>query len=356
MDYNNKNNSGKKFIPMDYNPKKQLRKEFIYMNHNSKKHLRKEPISMDYNSKKNNNTQDAFGHVMMKIMRDKNISGTAKLIYSYLCAFANSKTGECYPSLSTILEELNISKNTFYRYIKELEDKKIIERKQHKNRPTIYKLLNHEIQKVTKFGHRTIDNNITNDINISIEPSESEKYLAQNKYFTYRQKKAILKTAKGNIQKAREIERHIFGAKKTAIKNKTIDFKHIPLIAWINKISKYLSKANNKTKYLFNALTNEFKEYFNAETIVDTNKTYRNKAKKVIRPEWEEVEKKEIEEATEEEKEELLQKLADLRAGNYKTKEKEEKITEIEEDKNAKEKWLSKLEQLRCKNTPLKFS
>lgn len=310
---------------------------------------------MDYNSKKIQKIQD---------ITDVKVSAAAKGVYLYIVG--KCKDGiECQLILKNILDELRVSENSFYKYVNELESANLIERTLRRNRPTIYKLVidddtpDNEDENDSTTKSVDINNNITNDLNtndlyISIDPSE--KYLTQNKYFTYHQKKAILKIAKGNVKDAREIERHIFGAKKTAIKNKMIDFKKIPLIAWINKISKYMTKANNKAKYLFNALTNEFKEYFNADKTIDTNKTYRQKAKKVIRPEWEKVEKKEIEEATQEEKEELLQKLADLRAGNYKTKEKEEKITEIKEDKNAKEKWLSKLEQLRCKNTPLKFS
>lgn len=274
------------------------------------------------NDKKQDKEFKPFGHIMQEVSR-ADISLSAKGVYLYIAGFCGNK-GECYFSLSTALKELHISQNTFYKYVKELEDAGILEREQRKNKATIYRLIDHKLPKddnskndTSKFEDRKRDikNNNTKDVYNSIVTvkDEKEEYLTQNKYFTYKQKQAILKITKGDVDKARKIERHIFGAKKTAIKDEYIDFKQVPISAWIRKICRYIKKANDKRKYLFNSLINEFKEFFGKD-VQDTNNSYRPKAKKVIVPEWEEAPKKEIEEASEEEKENLLAQLAALRA------------------------------------------
>lgn len=64
---------------------------------------------------------DGFGMVASLIMRDKRISTTAKALYSYLMTFSN-KTGEAWPTTNRILEEMNLSKPSFYKYRDELRD------------------------------------------------------------------------------------------------------------------------------------------------------------------------------------------------------------------------------------------
>lgn len=64
---------------------------------------------------------DGFGMVASIVMRDKGISTAAKALYSYLMTFSN-KTGEAWPTTSRILEEMNMSKPSFYKYRDELRD------------------------------------------------------------------------------------------------------------------------------------------------------------------------------------------------------------------------------------------
>lgn len=64
---------------------------------------------------------DGFGMVASLIMRDKRISTTAKALYSYLMTFSN-KTGEAWPTTNRILEEMNLSKPSFYKYRDELRN------------------------------------------------------------------------------------------------------------------------------------------------------------------------------------------------------------------------------------------
>lgn len=92
-----------------------------------------------------NENNHAFGHVKQSIMRNTTLSLEAKSIYAYLSSFADNESGECFPSLETILTELNISKNRFYKYLKELEAAGIIERKKRKNASTLYKIINHVV-------------------------------------------------------------------------------------------------------------------------------------------------------------------------------------------------------------------
>ena len=66
--------------------------------------------------------EKGYGNVAKLVMIDKTISVGAKALYSYLCSYAFGK-GEAYPTVERIMQELNISENSFRRYRKELEDK-----------------------------------------------------------------------------------------------------------------------------------------------------------------------------------------------------------------------------------------
>lgn len=272
----------------------------------------------------------AFGHVKQEVTRDNSISLEAKAIYAYLASFCG-KDGSCFPSLETILEELNIGKNRFYKYVKELEDAGILERKKRNQKSTIYKLIDHvfsffkkeqlpqieeeQLPQIEAHNNNNFNNNnntIDNSIDYVDEQSDSDKYLNSNKFFSRKQKEALFYLAGKNVEKAKELEKTIFATKKIAIKDKQVNFKELPIIDWIKKIKEYASrkKVINKSQYLFSALVNEFKEYL-CPSVSNSHKPKQNK--KVIRPEWEEAPKKETQEATEEEKANLLAQLAALR-------------------------------------------
>ena len=289
------------------------------------------------------NFNGACGSVEQRVLRNKSISKTARLIYSYLCSFTDPETGECFPALSTILDELDMSKTTFYRYIKELEDLNLIRRTQRFGQSTVYKFI-HYLQKFkerrqeqepstkntvdqkvaipvdqkvdTEHKQLNINNNtIDNSIDYVDEQTESKKYLNSNKFFSRKQKEELFYLADKDIDKAKKLEKTIFATKKIAIKDKQVNFKELPIVDWIRKIKEYANrkKVVNKSQYLFSALVNEFKEYL----CPSVNNSYQPKhSKKVIIPEWEETPKKEIKEASEEEKESLLAQLTALRA-NY---------------------------------------
>lgn len=273
----------------------------------------------------------AFGHVKQEVTRNNSLSLEAKGIYCYLASFCG-EDGTCFPSLETILKELNIGKNRFYKYIKELEDAGILKRQKRNQKSTIYTLVDHvlsffrkepvpqieeeQLPQIEAHNNNIINNNnntIDNSIDYVDEQSDSNKYLNQNKFFSRKQKEELFYLADKDLEKAKELEKTIFATKKIAIKDKQVNFKELPIIDWIRKIKEYASrkKVVNKSQYLFSALVNEFKEYL----CPSTNNSYKAKSnKKVIVPEWELNPKKEIKEATEEEKAELLAQLAALRA------------------------------------------
>ena len=69
--------------------------------------------------------EKGYGNVAKLVMVDNTISIGAKALYSYLCSYAFGKD-EAYPTVERIMQELNISENSFRRYRKELEDKSYI--------------------------------------------------------------------------------------------------------------------------------------------------------------------------------------------------------------------------------------
>lgn len=81
--------------------------------------------SVDIKLESDSILEKGYGLISRDVMRDKNISLGAKGIYCYLNSFAGSK-GVCYPSLELIRLEMNLSKNTLNKYIKELKETGLI--------------------------------------------------------------------------------------------------------------------------------------------------------------------------------------------------------------------------------------
>jgi DnaD/phage-associated family protein len=69
--------------------------------------------------------ENGYGLIAKKVMKDSDLSLSAKAIYSYLCSYAGNETS-AFPSVKLIKYELGISKDTFYKYMKELTDKSYI--------------------------------------------------------------------------------------------------------------------------------------------------------------------------------------------------------------------------------------
>jgi len=68
-----------------------------------------------------------FGIVSYDIITSPEITPQAKGLYSLLACYAN-KNRTCYPSISRLADELNVSRRTVDRLIRELKTKKAISR------------------------------------------------------------------------------------------------------------------------------------------------------------------------------------------------------------------------------------
>lgn len=87
-----------------------------------------------------------FGTVEKWVLTDPKINIHAKAIYALLCAYAGGKDS-AFPSVDTLVYQLNISKDTIYKYIKELRKKGVISveqiRESGRFSRNIYTLLNY---------------------------------------------------------------------------------------------------------------------------------------------------------------------------------------------------------------------
>ena len=69
-----------------------------------------------------------FTCVDTEVLKDKELSVTARLIFTALCAFATINNRGCWPSNDTIAEFIGVSKSTVIRAYKELEARGVIAR------------------------------------------------------------------------------------------------------------------------------------------------------------------------------------------------------------------------------------
>ena len=66
-----------------------------------------------------------FGMVTTEIIRDPTLSVTAKTVYALLSTYANKKS-QCYPTIKTLSERLNVHRKTVERAINELKEKNYV--------------------------------------------------------------------------------------------------------------------------------------------------------------------------------------------------------------------------------------
>ncbi|MAO23958.1 MAG: hypothetical protein CMJ25_24680 [Phycisphaerae bacterium] len=69
----------------------------------------------------------SFGIVSREVILSPDLSIKAKALYSVLACYAN-KERTCFPSISTLSNDLNVSESTIKRLIKELKTKNLIKR------------------------------------------------------------------------------------------------------------------------------------------------------------------------------------------------------------------------------------
>ena len=71
--------------------------------------------------------KDKYGIVYTDPIRDPELSLRAKGLYALLATYAD-KDRKCFPSISTLCNESQVSRRTIQRLIKELKDKNYVKR------------------------------------------------------------------------------------------------------------------------------------------------------------------------------------------------------------------------------------
>ena len=67
------------------------------------------------------NSKGGYGVVYQRVMSSDKLHRDSKVIYAYLCSYANIE-GVCYPTRERIMNDLQMSKTTLYKYMKPLVD------------------------------------------------------------------------------------------------------------------------------------------------------------------------------------------------------------------------------------------
>lgn len=70
---------------------------------------------------------DKRGYVNGTVLSNLDITPGARLLYAILCTFAD-KDGYCFPGVTRLSEEYGVSERQIMRFLKELEDCRVIER------------------------------------------------------------------------------------------------------------------------------------------------------------------------------------------------------------------------------------
>ena len=73
-----------------------------------------------------------YGILPKNVMKDRNLSIGARAVFAYLCAYAGNED-HSFPGRDLMTYELNISKDTLTKYMKELKDSNYVVVKQNKN-------------------------------------------------------------------------------------------------------------------------------------------------------------------------------------------------------------------------------
>lgn len=70
--------------------------------------------------------RSGYGFVMKSTMLRDDLGATAKALYAFLCVHADAN-GECFPSVKSICNYLQIQEDTCYKYLKQLKTAGVIE-------------------------------------------------------------------------------------------------------------------------------------------------------------------------------------------------------------------------------------
>jgi len=199
-----------------------------------------------------------YGMILNSVMCDETLTIEAKAIYSLLCSYTGTKD-YCFPKVETILKNLNISRNRFYKHMDILINKGLIKKdKLYKNdlrNNNLYIVMypeqdndsikNEDVQELQNRGIEcvqnkdvinSINNNSISNNNKAIKESAFEKFWNM---YDYRKNKKKAKQA----------------FMKISIKEYDKIFKHIPL--YIENDGKDKQWRKHPTTYINNECWND---------------------------------------------------------------------------------------------------
>lgn len=78
------------------------------------------------------NRMSGWGIVRQDVMRDSSLSVEAKAIYAYLCSIAGTG-GVCYPSVETMMRDLDVSRGRLVKHMRALVAAGVIEKTRERN-------------------------------------------------------------------------------------------------------------------------------------------------------------------------------------------------------------------------------
>ena len=125
-----------------------------------------------------------YGLIPKNVMKDNSISLGAKGLFAYICAYAGNED-HSFPGRDLITHELNISKDTFTKYMKELKDSKYIHVTQNKEQGkfanNIYYITPDRIEPYTNFSDTRDKDNTNNNITSNNITSNNNNKCATDK-------------------------------------------------------------------------------------------------------------------------------------------------------------------------------
>ena len=74
--------------------------------------------------------QDGYGQIPKIVMCDRELGAVAKSVYAYLCSFSGGGN-QAFPGTAKMCGDLGLAKNTFYKYMKQLEKSGYIKKTQY---------------------------------------------------------------------------------------------------------------------------------------------------------------------------------------------------------------------------------
>jgi len=185
-----------------------------------------------------------------------------KIIFITLCRFANNETRKCYPSIKVLKEKTSIkSRTTIIKYIKTLEEKKLIIINKHKNKSGYD---NNEYFICSLDGHTTKKDDV--DINSYVQEMD---IVCSPDGHTYVQEMDTIKTQGIKTQR-----------KNTHISNSTASVVSDDTEATTKVKSKYINIYDYKTSnpYYCASKLNILDKYINLERVKADTMHYKIKA------------------------------------------------------------------------------